>query len=99
MLRSTGNSISYENMVDIMQVRQRRAHTHTPACLCAGCVCRGGEGCALSATPRAPRPSHLQQYDKDESGQIEFEEFLLMFRDKLLDLQVRGGWWGGARTK
>lgn len=30
----------------------------------------------------------MQQYDKDESGQIDFREFLLMFRDKLLDLQT-----------
>ncbi len=29
----------------------------------------------------------MQQYDKDESGQIEFSEFLLMFRDQLLDLK------------
>lgn len=28
----------------------------------------------------------MQEYDKDESGQIEFKEFLLMFRNKLLDL-------------
>lgn len=30
----------------------------------------------------------MQAYDKDESGQIEFKEFLLMFRDKLLDLSA-----------
>ncbi len=30
----------------------------------------------------------MQKYDKDESGQIEFSEFLLMFRDNLLELQV-----------
>lgn len=30
-----------------------------------------------------------QRYDKDESGQIEFNEFLLMFRNQLLVLKVR----------
>ena len=30
----------------------------------------------------------FQKYDKDESGQIDFGEFLLMFRDKLLDLKA-----------
>lgn len=29
----------------------------------------------------------FSQYDKDESGQIDFGEFLLMFRDKVLDLR------------
>ncbi|GAX81051.1 hypothetical protein CEUSTIGMA_g8486.t1 [Chlamydomonas eustigma] len=29
----------------------------------------------------------MQFYDKDESGQIEFGEFLLMFRDQMLDLK------------
>ncbi len=31
----------------------------------------------------------MQRFDKDENGQIEFREFLLMFREKLLDLKVR----------
>lgn len=30
---------------------------------------------------------HAQMYDKDDSGQIEFPEFLLMFRNSLLDLK------------
>lgn len=30
----------------------------------------------------------MQTYDKDESGQIEFNEFLLMFRNSLLDLKA-----------
>lgn len=29
----------------------------------------------------------MEKYDKDESGQIDFNEFLLMFRDKLLDVK------------
>jgi Ca2+-binding EF-hand superfamily protein len=35
----------------------------------------------------------MLQYDRDESGQIEFPEFLLMFRDHLVDLQVRAQRW------
>lgn len=36
----------------------------------------------------------MMTYDKDESGQIDFAEFLRMFRDQLLDLQqVRGLTW------
>ncbi len=38
-------------------------------------------------TPRMPL-DHMQTYDKDESGQIEFNEFLLMFRNSLLDLKA-----------
>ncbi|GLI63445.1 hypothetical protein VaNZ11_006417, partial [Volvox africanus] len=30
----------------------------------------------------------MQEYDKDDSGQIEFNEFLLMFRNSLLDLKA-----------
>lgn len=30
----------------------------------------------------------MQKYDKDESGQIDFPEFLLMFRDKLFDVKA-----------
>lgn len=29
-----------------------------------------------------------QQYDLDESGQIEFNEFLMMFRNQLLELKA-----------
>eukprot|EP00882_Tetradesmus_deserticola_P007602 GHRQ01008006.1.p1 GENE.GHRQ01008006.1~~GHRQ01008006.1.p1 ORF type:complete len:193 (+),score=115.77 GHRQ01008006.1:1013-1591(+) len=46
------------------------------------------------------------RYDKDESGQIEFGEFLAMFQDQLLDLKKVQAWlasrgdeawaWGGA---
>jgi hypothetical protein len=42
----------------------------------------------------------MQKYDRDESGQVEFNEFLLMFRDQLLDLKVRAlpAGWGGVIT-
>ena len=33
----------------------------------------------------------MQQYDKDESGQIEFGEFLLLFRDHMLGGREAGG--------
>ena len=29
----------------------------------------------------------MEQYDRDASGQLEFNEFLMMFRDELLDLR------------
>ena len=29
----------------------------------------------------------MEQYDQDASGQLEFNEFLMMFRDELLDLR------------
>ncbi len=29
----------------------------------------------------------FQKYDRDHSGQIEFNEFLCMFRDQLLDVR------------
>ncbi len=50
-----------------------------------------GPGCRC-AWPELERElwhaARAQMYDKDESGQIEFGEFLLMFRNSLLDLTV-----------
>ncbi|KAF6258804.1 hypothetical protein COO60DRAFT_1701175 [Scenedesmus sp. NREL 46B-D3] len=50
----------------------------------------------------------FMRYDKDESGQIEFGEFLSMFQDQLLDLKKVQAWlasrgeeawaWGGAAS-
>lgn len=50
----------------------------------------------------------FMRYDKDESGQIEFGEFLAMFQDQLLDLKKVQAWlasrgddvweWGGAAS-
>eukprot|EP00197_Chlamydomonas_leiostraca_P003884 CAMPEP_0202867274 /NCGR_PEP_ID=MMETSP1391-20130828/9073_1 /ASSEMBLY_ACC=CAM_ASM_000867 /TAXON_ID=1034604 /ORGANISM="Chlamydomonas leiostraca, Strain SAG 11-49" /LENGTH=362 /DNA_ID=CAMNT_0049547303 /DNA_START=21 /DNA_END=1109 /DNA_ORIENTATION=+ len=39
----------------------------------------------------------MQEYDKDESGQIEFNEFLLMFRDQLIDLKAVQEYMGATK--
>eukprot|EP00199_Chlamydomonas_sp_CCMP681_P001993 CAMPEP_0119107476 /NCGR_PEP_ID=MMETSP1180-20130426/10405_1 /TAXON_ID=3052 ORGANISM="Chlamydomonas cf sp, Strain CCMP681" /NCGR_SAMPLE_ID=MMETSP1180 /ASSEMBLY_ACC=CAM_ASM_000741 /LENGTH=377 /DNA_ID=CAMNT_0007092971 /DNA_START=1 /DNA_END=1134 /DNA_ORIENTATION=+ len=41
----------------------------------------------------------MQKYDKDESGQIEFNEFLLMFRDRLVDLKAVQNYIGSVESR
>ncbi|GFH14387.1 uncharacterized protein HaLaN_10430, partial [Haematococcus lacustris] len=41
---------------------------------------------APTTTTHAPDTG--QRYDRDHSGQIEFNEFLLMFRDQMLSLKI-----------
>ncbi|KXZ48459.1 hypothetical protein GPECTOR_27g629 [Gonium pectorale] len=40
----------------------------------------------------------MQTYDKDDSGQIEFDEFLLMFRNSLLDLRAMSAFMKGEEV-